>query len=451
MRVFKSGISNGSAPVRYLLGNTDHKGSLRKAEPEVLLGDPKITISVIDNISRKHKYISGCLSFRDSEHPTKNEMHEIIQDFKNTILPGLDDNNYNSLFVLHQDKGNTEIHFVIPTQELKTGKRLNPHPPGKLNIELYETFTKVTNQKMGYEQVVPDPFKIALTECERKSPEFKKDKSNKTWLHSKLISAINNGTLTDREQLCDFLTDEFGITVTRKGQDYISVKYPGSHKAKRLKGNIYSAEANYSNLLKEFNASKKSKYLSNQEFDLQRSKLNHLVTMRAAWNESAYLKKSSMRKYAKAIKTNDTIKTSQIKTITRRTTMKKNLTAFKKIGSEAIDHKEKAKKTDLMQKPQVPFKVSIKNKIDQIRQESWGIPIPSANSSSTYSLDLSIAAFENSLHETITKLNNCKNPAQKAELEKKIYDLKRQLELLRNQKNLHSFPTDSQQTLKKLN
>lgn len=449
VRVFKSGISNGSAPVRYLLGNTDHTGRPRKTDPEVISGDPNTTISVIDNISRKHKYISGCLAFRDSEQPTKSEMHIIIQDFKNTILPGLNDDNYNSLFVLHQDKGNTEIHFVIPTQELKTGKRLNPHPPGKLNIELFEAFTKVTNHKMGYEQVVPDPFKVALTDCESKSPDYKKDKSSKMWIHSKVVSAIKNGNINDRDQLCDFLTDEFGITVTRKGQDYISVKYPGSQKAKRLKGNIYSAETNYSKLLQEFNnASKKSKHLSNQEFDLQRSKLNNLVTMRAAWNQNAYLKQNKMRKYISPAKTNDTIKSSQ--TITRRPTMKNknNLSAFKKIASEIIQDKQKSQKTKSIYLPKIISKPAIKNRVDQIRQDSWGIPIPSANTSSTYNLDLSIAALENSLHETITKLNNCKEPVKKAELEKKIFELKKQLEALRYQKNM-TKPTIHEGILKK--
>lgn len=448
VRVFKSGISNGSAPVRYLLGNTDHTGRPRKTDPEVISGDPNTTISVIDSISRKHKYISGCLAFRDSEQPTKSEMHEIIQDFKNAILPGLNDNNYNSLFVLHQDKGNTEIHFVIPTQELKTGKRLNPHPPGKLNLELYDAFTKVTNHKMGYEQVVPDPFKVALTDCERKSPDYKKDKSSKMWLHSKVVSAIKNGSINDRDQLCDFLNDEFGITVTRKGQDYISVKYPGSQKAKRLRGNIYSADTNYSMLLNEFNTSKKSKFLSEQEFESHHNKLNDLILIRADWNRNAYLKQKTMRKYASSTKINDPIKTKQITTWRPKMTNKNNLSAFKNLGNESIKGKEKEKIPEKINQPKAISKPSIKDRIHQIRHDSWGIPIPGVNVSSTYNIDIGIAALENTLSETITKLNNCKNPDQKVELERKIFEMKKQLEALRYQKNM-TKPTIHEGILKK--
>lgn len=436
VRVFKSGISNGSAPVRYLLGNTDHTGRPRKTDPEVISGDPNTTISVIDSISRKHKYISGCLAFRDSEQPTKSEMHEIIQDFKKAILPGLNENNYNSLFILHQDKGNTEIHFVIPTQELKTGKRLNPHPPGKLNLELYDAFTKVTNHKMGYEQVVPDPFKVALTDCEQKSPDYKKDKSSKMWLHSRVASEIKNGSINDRDQLCDFLNDEFGITVTRKGQDYISVKYPGSQKAKRLRGNIYSADTNYSMLLNKFNTSKKSKFLSEQEFELHHNKLNDLISIRADWNRNAYLKQKTMRKYASSTKINDPIKTKQITTWRPKMTNKNNLSAFKNLGNESIKAKEKEKIPEKINQPKAISKPSIKDRIHQIRHDSWGIPIPGVNVSSTYNIDIGIAALENTLSETITKLNNCKNPNQKVELERKIYQLKMKLEALRNEKNL---------------
>lgn len=76
---------------------------------------------------------------------------EVIDSFKKTVVPGLSYRQFNGLFVLHREKGNTEIHFVVPMVEFATarGKRLNIHSPGARNLALYEAFTQVTNHKMG--------------------------------------------------------------------------------------------------------------------------------------------------------------------------------------------------------------------------------------------------------------------------------------------------------------
>ena len=152
VRVFNSGTSRGDAPVNYLLSDTDHTGQPRAVKPEVLDGHPATTIAVINAIDRKHKYVSGVMAFRADENPSTKEIRQLVQSFKDTMLPGLKADQYNSLFVLHRDKGNTEIHFVVPmAQFFSTGttRRLNIHPPGPRNLLLYEAFTQVTNHQLG--------------------------------------------------------------------------------------------------------------------------------------------------------------------------------------------------------------------------------------------------------------------------------------------------------------
>lgn len=431
VRIFKSGVSNGESPVKYLLGNTDHAGNERAVKPEVLEGNPQTTIDVINSIQRKYKYISGCISFRDSEKPTKSQLYEIIDDFKKTFCPGLTGDNFNSLFVLHKDKGNTEIHFVFPNQILAncphgSGRRFNIHPPGKQNIQFFESFVKVTNQKLGYAQVVPDPLKIAFTDFERKTPEGKKDKSNKRWIQRSVIKAVINGEIKNRDDLCRHLDENLGITITRQGKDYLSVKLPGALKAKRLRGALYSEDADYQALITQSIASKQPHYLSPTEFKAEQIKLNDFIYAREQFNIKAYLTPRPMRRFAKQIN-------PQLTTTTRRTTMAKadHLAVMKRIIHEALFISRK-KPTPPTPVRVVPNMKTIRSNVASIRSKALG----ATKSPVTLDLDalkMTIAEVETNMHQAIGEMNNAKNPAEAARLQQRVIQLKIQLEKLHSE------------------
>ncbi|CAJ0874913.1 relaxase/mobilization nuclease domain-containing protein [Ralstonia thomasii] len=294
VRIFNSGTSGGESPVRYLLSDTDHAGEKRSVEPEVLSGSPDLTIATINTITRKHKYVSGAIAFRDQERPSREQIMDIIGRFKQTVCPGLDARHYNSLFVLHRDKGNTEIHFVVPSLELTTGRRLSIHPPGPRNIALYDAFTKVTNHEFGYDQVIVDPLKLALSDFERKVPEGQRDRSNKLHLHKHLARSIRRGEITNRDQLCQHLEEQFGVVVTRKGADYMSVKFPGSQQAKRMRGPLYRADADYAQLLEQYRRPPPAK-LTAAEYRQHKSVLAKLVAERKLFFAAAYLQPRQLR------------------------------------------------------------------------------------------------------------------------------------------------------------
>ena len=89
VRIFNAGISKGESPVDYLLSERDHTGEQRAVMPFVLSGNPDTTIAVINSIPRKHKYVSGAIAFRDTERPTREQLHGVIRTFKETFCPGL--------------------------------------------------------------------------------------------------------------------------------------------------------------------------------------------------------------------------------------------------------------------------------------------------------------------------------------------------------------------------
>jgi hypothetical protein len=293
VRIFDSGTSHGESPINYLMGDHDHTGKLRPIRPEVIEGDPKTTVAIINSISRKHKYISGAISFRDTEHPTKEQLRSVINEFKASFAPGLTSDNFNSLWVIHRDKGNTELHFVVPRIELATGKAFNIHPPGRKNIEHYEMFTSVMNHKLGYAQIQPDPLKLVLSTFELKAPAGKRSKNVKEPMHRQLERQIRSGAIKNRAQLCEALEDQFGLQIPRQGVDYMSVLLPGQKKALRLRGGIYARDADYAEILR---TPPPPKYLTPDEFKVTSNRLKALVAERRDFNIRAYQTHSKMRR-----------------------------------------------------------------------------------------------------------------------------------------------------------
>lgn len=120
----------------------------REPLPEILSGDPDITSMLIDMNQRKFKYTSCVLAFRDSENPTDKQIKDVLKDFRNTFAPGLDQIEVDMLQVLHRDKGNTEIHIIIPMVEIKSGRQFNINPPGKHAQQLSRDFQAFWNDRV---------------------------------------------------------------------------------------------------------------------------------------------------------------------------------------------------------------------------------------------------------------------------------------------------------------
>ena len=253
VRVFSSGTSCGESPVNYLLSKTDHTGQERDVEPVVLAGQPSTTVDCINSIARKHKYVSGAIAFKANERPTADELQAVIRAFKATMCPALEAHEFNSLFVLHREKnGGCHMHFIVPMVEMRSGrfKQMNIHPPGETNLKLYKAFTQLMNHELGYEQVLVDPLKLALSDFERRTLHGKVEHKDKLYLHKKLTRAIRHGDIANRDQLCEFLAEQYGVEITRRGSDYVSLKFPGAAKATRFRGPLYEQGSDYRQLLR---------------------------------------------------------------------------------------------------------------------------------------------------------------------------------------------------------
>ena len=244
---FKTGKGKSRGPLNYLLGN-DKNNQPRDPAPEIVKGDRKLTEVLIDSNHRQYKYTSGAIAFRDNEKPTEEQLNKIIEAFEKTFTPGLEER-VPLLWVKHQDKGNTELHFIAPMQDAKTGKQFNICPPGDQFKQMYKDFQALANDTYGWDQVRGNMLKAQMTELDKIDPENQNNKI-KGMLSKEIERKAKSGELNNRDDLIKHLK-KIGFEITRKGKDYISVKHKKALKATRLKGPAFCENSNYKELLQQ--------------------------------------------------------------------------------------------------------------------------------------------------------------------------------------------------------
>ena len=409
VKLFATGTGQAKSAIDYLLGDKDHTGKTRAVKPEILEGNPKITANLIDSCTREHKYNSGAIAFRDGEKPTSEQIEKVMASFEATFFAGLKkDKNFNILWIRHEDKGNTELHFLTPMTEISKKTRLNIHPPGKKNLEFFNSWVAVTNQQLGFAQVVPDPLKRALSAFEAKIPKGQKKAGKLESIHKILEQRIKNGSIQNRDQLCSFLESK-NVTITRKGKDYISICAEGT-KPVRLKGSIYSENSNYQQILVESSKAKSSKFLNKDEFLAVHSCLKTHIQNRQQFNAKCFLFKKVPR---------------YMRTIEKSGTSKPVVAKDKPISVSKIS-------TDF-------DKLSAISKIEAVKQEISGIKFPTHQASTTTSTDspgpsiapsgafeavqaslVSLGEIQASIDAAVADVATAKDPAKRAHAEHRL-------------------------------
>ena len=230
-----SGLSKGC--LDYLLGE-----DREREHAQVLSGDVELTAQLIDSSPFAKKYTSGCLSFYEHDLNDQDKQ-QIMQNFEQCLFSGLNQDQYQILWVQHQDKVNQdtgqtrlELNFVIPNVELSTGKRLQPfYAP--VDLDRVDLFKQITNtQHRLYDPDDPEHRQLFLNK--KNLPKDIKD--FKEQLHQRVYRAVANGEVADRQELVQWLESN-QINVTRQVKNSISIEnpYEGAKRPIRLEGEIY--------------------------------------------------------------------------------------------------------------------------------------------------------------------------------------------------------------------
>ncbi|MEN5406559.1 relaxase/mobilization nuclease domain-containing protein [Aliarcobacter butzleri] len=274
----------------YLLNEREKDGTAR-----VLIGDEQLTRNIINSISFKHKVCVGCLSFEE-ENIDEDLKYKIMSDFEKNLLPSLESDQYNILWVEHTDKNRLELNFVIPKIELRRKIALNPFYH-KQDLSRVDVWQNLTNLTYGFSDP-KDPAKERTLQGASKKISLQKDYEQ---LDITLHELVKSGQIKNRDQMIELL-NENQIFVNRVGSDYISLKLPDSKKARRYKGGIYSEEFTSLRRFEEICEDTKSRVDEYNRRDTQgeigfyTNKLNEYTKSKAEYIQSKYKRRIESKK-----------------------------------------------------------------------------------------------------------------------------------------------------------
>jgi hypothetical protein len=237
------------------------------------------------------------MSFEESDIPEV-QKYELMAEFEKTFFAGLDNEQFNILWVEHTDKGRLELNCIIPKIELSTGKAFNPYFHGS-DLHLKDLFTKSMNLKYGFTDP-QDPLKSASVTGSKKQIGLFKDYEA---LDKKLKQLVTDGMIQDRSEMIDLLKEN-GIEVTREGEDYISVKLPESKKARRLNGGIYKKQFTSIDELGDIRAdiAQRERAFAGRDREVEHGdivqRLSDAVAKRAEYNAARYAEPKKRKRRA---------------------------------------------------------------------------------------------------------------------------------------------------------
>lgn len=236
VQFFNRGKGGGSGPIGYLLGK-----ELDREQAELLRGHPDETAAIIDSSQYAKKYTAGCLSFEESDI-TPEQKTELMDSFEECLFAGLDRDQYNCLWVQHQDKGRLELNFVIPNIELLSGKRLQPYyyEADSKRIDAWRT---MQNIKHGFTDP-DDPSKRQTLTHAKDLPKSAQEAQEA--ITDGLMSLALAGQLKNRADVLKTL-ENAGFEISRTTDSSISIKNPETGGRNiRLKGALYEQNFRFS-------------------------------------------------------------------------------------------------------------------------------------------------------------------------------------------------------------
>ena len=350
------------------------------------------------------------------------------------MCPGLAGHEFNSLFVLHEEQGGgCHVHFVVPMVEFRSGqhRQLNVHPPGEDNLRLYEAFTQLMNHQLGYEQVQPDPLKLALSDFERRTVPGKTAGKEKGYLHKQLTREIRRGAIADRDQLCAFLTEQYGVDVTRKGADYLALRFPGEAKARRFRGPLYEHGADYRQLVRESTTS--NPFLTEPEVRQVQQTLTELIASRRMLFDNRFKPKEFRRPHGRAGQTGHATTTKETRKMKQTNQPNPVVQDAMRVIAE-VKAERVASNTSGTANPKLQLS-NVVAMMEGIRREATMTTTEKAHHAAMdaiHDIEAALGNLQDAINAATADIGSAKNPAQRASAEARLARLmeqKRRLEM----------------------
>lgn len=271
VKFFKPTESKGATGALDYLLNPDGRTTV----PELISGNPDITRELLLASTFKNQYTAGCLSFAVEESDISKETEQaLMQSFEETLLAGLEPNQYDILWIKHQDKGRLELNFHVLNTELQTGKRLQPYVH-KLDCYRIDAWKSLQNDI--YQLADPNSPERSRTLQLGNMKEIKPD-NIKIAVHEYLEELWINNEINNRDDIIKELKNIEGLEISRITPSAISIKVPDINKPIRLNGELYNEHLKSCESFTERTEQKQREYNQERErrIEVNREKLDKL-------------------------------------------------------------------------------------------------------------------------------------------------------------------------------
>jgi hypothetical protein len=315
IKFLSHGTGDPHRAATYLLATHDHAGRQRGAV-SVLRGNPLLVAEVASRLTTVHRYTSGVISWAREDDPSDAEIGAVIDDYERTAFAGLEADQYSWSVVQHTDEdGGKHVHVLAARVELGSGKALNIAPPGW--EKTFDPLRDHWNRAKGWARPddpsrarpsQPGRMRLASSAAMREHAAIGREAKAlgihvsdltdslavepdpKRCITDWLTEQILAGAINNREDLITSLSS-IG-SVTRVGQEYVSVQPEGHPRPLRLKGAIFGADFDAA-AVREKVATPADLTLTRgapdpQAAELDRQKLEAAVARRAAYNRERY-------------------------------------------------------------------------------------------------------------------------------------------------------------------
>ncbi|MHA6896405.1 LPD7 domain-containing protein [Ralstonia pseudosolanacearum] len=246
----------------YLENGQKHDREFARDEMDervILAGDLDLTDALIQSIATDaERYLHITLAFKEDEL-SRDVLAGITHDFEAFMFSAFRPGEYNFYAEAHVPKlksyadrktgdlveRKVHIHVVVPSQNLLTGRRLDPFGKVEQQTRFLEAFQEHVNAKYGLASP-RDNRRVAFTDASEMLSRYKGDAfdgANRE-LKAAILDAMLARDITRNEDFRALLT-EFGQTRTRnagRGNEYENVKPPGAAKGVNLKEYVFSRE-----------------------------------------------------------------------------------------------------------------------------------------------------------------------------------------------------------------
>lgn len=218
VKFFKPTESAGATGALDYLLNTEG----RKKAPEVLSGNPDITRQLLLASSFKNQYTAGCLSFAEEESDLpEQDQQDLMSSYQETLMTGLDPNQYDILWIRHEDKGRLELNFHIVNTELQTGKRLQPYLH-QFDCKRIDTWKSLQNDI--YQLADPNAPERART-LQLGNMKAVKPNNIKVAIHELLEDSWINNEINNRQDIINQLNKIDSLEITRTTKKPYQLKF----------------------------------------------------------------------------------------------------------------------------------------------------------------------------------------------------------------------------------